>query len=133
MAGTRTLGDGLETTDEGLHLHDNLVKTARTALTFAATGLVQSFTIKASALAVRIIFEMPAFAADTVTGVVSIENSDGKEIYASSAGGESDTHVYSPDPPVPIVGTNTVKVTINKAAGGSGGICYATIYLSGGK
>ena len=76
---------------------------------------------------------MPVFDADTVTGVVSIENSDGKEIYASASGGESDTHVYSPDPAIPIVGTNTVKVTINKAAGTGGGICYVVIYLEGGK
>lgn len=133
MAGTRTLGDGFETTEGGLQLHERLVKTERTALTFAATGLVQSFAVKATANATRIVFEMPSFTADTVTGVVSIENSDGKEIYASSAGGESDTHIYSPDPSVPIVGTNTIKVTINKAAGGSGGVCYVTIYLEGGK
>lgn len=133
MGGTRDLGDGFETTDEGLHLHDKLVKTVRTALTFASTGKVQSFSIKASALATKIVFEMPAFDTATVTGVVSIENSDGIEIYASTSGGESETHIYSPDKPVPIVGTNTIIVTLDEHAGSGGGDCYVTIYLKGGK
>lgn len=131
MAGTRTLGNVFETTEGGLHLHEALVKTERTALAFVSGDTVKSFTFTATAKATRIIFEMPAFSGAVVTGVVSIENSDGKEIYASAAGAESNTHVYSPDPAVPIVGTNTVKVTLSTNPLSSG-TCYVAMYLEGG-
>jgi hypothetical protein len=46
MAGTRELGDGFETTDEGLHLHEKLVKTERTALSIVSGTTVYSDSIK---------------------------------------------------------------------------------------
>jgi len=131
MAGTRAIGDGFETTEGGLHLHEALVKTERTALAFVSGDTVKSFTLTATAKATRIVFEMPAFSGAVVTGVVSIENSDGKEIYASASGAEDDTHIYSPDPAIPIVGTNTVKATLSTDPLSSG-TCYVAIYLEGG-
>ena len=119
-------GDG-----RGRKLFKTLIKTERTALVFASGETVKSFTILTWAKITRIIFEMPSFAGAVVTGVVSIENSDGKEIYASAAGAENNTHVYSPDPGVPLVETNTVKVTLNTDPL-SDGTCYVTMYIEGG-
>jgi hypothetical protein len=119
-------GDGA-----GKKLHKSLMKTDRRALAFVSGDTVKSFTLEAWAKATRIVFEMPAFSGAVVTGIVSIENSDGKEIYASAAGAEDDTHIYSPDPAIPIVGSNTVKVTLNTDPLSSG-TCYVAIYLEGG-
>lgn len=119
-------GDGA-----GKKLHKSLMKTNRQALAFVSGDTVKSFTLEAWAKATRIIFEMPTFSGAVVTGTVSIENSDGKEIYASAAGAESNTHVYSPDPAIPIVGSNTVKVTLNTDPLSSG-TCYIAMYLEGG-
>ena len=133
MAGTRVLGDGFETTSEGLHLHDKLVKTEKTNVSITTSVLIYTVqTIKASANLTRIILVMPALTADAVTAVISVTNSDGIAIYESSACGESDTHIISLDPAVPLVGTNTVILTTNKAPGGTG-TASVTLYLEGGK
>ncbi len=133
MSGTRVLGDSLETTSEGLHLHDKLVKTKKTEVSITASVLIYTvLTIKASANLTRIMLVMPELNADMVTAVISITNSDGIVIYESSACGESDTHIIAPDPAVPLVGTNTVTLTTDKAPGGTG-TATVVLYLEGGK
>ena len=133
MSGTRVLGDSLETTSEGLHLHDKLVKTKKTEVSITASVLIYTvLTIKASANLTRIMLVMPELNANTVTAVISITNSDGIVIYESSACGESDTHIITPDPAVPLVGTNTVILTMDKAPGGTG-TASVVLYLEGGK
>jgi len=132
MAGTRVLGEGFETADEGLHLHEKLVKTARATISIVSgTTVYTAATIKASGLATRIILVMPALSGAVVTGVVSIENSDANVIYESAVCAENDTHILAPDPGVPIVGTNTVKLTLSTDPL-SAGTAYATLYLEGG-
>ena len=131
MAGTRDLGENFETTDDGLHLHNKLVKTARTTVSITTSVLIYEVqTITISGKVTRIILEMPSLTADAVTAVLSITNSDGTAIYESSACGESDTHILSPDSAIPLVGTNTVILTTNKAPGGSG-TAAVTVYFEG--
>ena len=131
MAGTRVLGDGFETTDDGLHLHDKLVKTKRTTVAITSAVLIYTVqTITISGKAIRAILEMPSLTADTVTAKLSITNSDGKVIYESSACGESATHILTPDPAVLFVGTNTIILTMDKAPGGTG-TAAVTIYFEG--
>jgi len=131
MAGTRTLGDGFETTDGGLHLHDKLVKTARTTASIVSGTIAYTVgTITASANVPRILFEMPALSGAVVTGVLSIENSDGTPMYESSACAENDTHILVPDNKAQIVGTNTIKITLSTDPLSSG-TAAVTIYLEG--
>ena len=128
MAGTRVYSEGIEVTERGSRLSEEISKTERTALAFDSGVTVKSFTLTATAKATRIILEMPSFSA-TVVGVVSIENSDGVEIYESAACDESNTHIIAPDPVVPIVGTNTIKITLDTNPLSSGTV-YVTIYLA---
>jgi len=131
MAGTRVVGVGFNTTDDGLILHNELVYRDRTAISIVGGTTVYTVgTIHASAKCIRIIFEMPSLTGAVVTGVVTIENQDGIVIYESSACAEDDTHIIAPDPAVPIVGTNTVKVTLS-ADPLSSGTGYITTYLEG--
>ena len=111
-------------------LHKTLMKTPRKALAFVSGDTMKSFTIEAWALVHKIIFEMPAFSGGVITGVVSIENSDSKEIYKSEPYNENDVHKIPLDPTEPLVGVNTVKVTLNTDPL-SDGTCYVTFYLRG--
>lgn len=131
MSGTRTLGNGFETTDEGLHLHDKLVKTERTAMSIVSGTTVYSFTINATANLKRILLEMPAISGASPTAKLTIENSDSKEIYESPSTVmvKDDDHVMITN--VPLVGTNTVKLTLSTNPLSSA-IAYVTIYLEGG-
>ena len=131
MAGTRTLGDGFETTDGGLHLHDKLGKTERTAISIVSGTTVYSFDITVSGNAKRILLEMPAISGANPTAKLTIENSDSKEIYESPSTvmAKDDDHVMITN--VPLVGTNTVKLTLSTNPLSSA-IAYATIYLEGG-
>jgi len=129
MAGTRVIGNSFETTEGGLHLHETLIKTEREALAFVSGDTVKSFTLTVTARAKMIVLEMPTFSGAVVTGTVSVENSDSKEIYSRGDMVENETHVRTVD--FPIVGTNTVKVTLSTDPLSSG-TCYVTIYLEGG-
>lgn len=139
MAGTREIAEGFEALEIlgktgviGIDIFKNLRKTTRRSLDFVSGDTMKSFTITAAANVSRIVFEMPSFSGAVVTGVVSIENSDGVKIYASSAQAENDIYVLKPDPSVFILGTNTIKVTLNTDPLSSG-TCYLTLYLEGDK
>ena len=128
MSGTRVIGKNFETTDGGLHLSNRLVKTEKTALVFATGELIKSFTVRVAATLEMIAFEMPAFAGADPTGTVSIENSDGVEIYSKGDMVENETHVRLVD--IPLVGENTIKVTLSTDPL-SDGTCYVTLYFEG--
>ena len=134
MAGTRDLGDIFETVDDGLHLHNKLVKTARTAiLIVSGTTVYTALSIKVSGNVTRIVLEMPTISgAVGVTAKLTVENSDGVEIYESPSTvmAENIDHVISTN--VPLVGTNVVKITLS-ADPKSSATAYATVYLEGGK
>ena len=130
MAGTRVVKDGLEATARSFEIDETLMKTDREELAFVSGDTVKSFTLSASARVTMIVFEMPTFSGAAVTGIVSIENSDSVEIHATGAGAENAVHVSSPDPAIPLVGTNTIKVTLSTDPLSSG-TCYVTMYLEG--
>lgn len=129
MAGTRILGDDLETTEGGLHLHDKLVKTKKEVVAIAAGATVGSFTLLMSALTHTIVLILPNWT-NAVTATISIENSDGDEIYSNSGLAENQTHVIVVEKP--LVGLNTVKITLSGVPGGAGGDTETTLYLVGG-
>ena len=112
----------------GKKLHKSLIKTARTSLAFTTGKTVLFFTIQAWANLKMIVFEMPTFTGAVVTGTVSIENSDSKEIYSKGLMAEAITHVRTVD--IPLTGQNTVKVTLSTDPL-STGTCYVTLYVEG--
>lgn len=128
MAGTRTLRDGLEGTERNYQMFEPLTKTPRTELAFVSGDTVKSFTITATAKATLAVLEMPSFSGAVVTGTLSIENSDGVEIYSKGDMAENETHVRTIS--VPLVGTNTVKVTLNTDPLSSGS-CFVTLSMGG--
>lgn len=133
MAGTRAIGDGFNTTDGGLQLHDNLVYGDRTSISIVSgTTAYTVGTITISANCVRLLFEMPSLSGATVTAILSIENPNGTVAYESNSCGEDNTHILAPDPKVPIVGTNTIKITLSTDPLSSG-TAYVTPYFEGGK
>ena len=114
----------------GKKIHDSLYQTARKSLAIVSGTTVYSYTIEATGLATRIILVMPALSGAVVTGVVTIENVNSEVIYESAACAENDTHILAPDPGVPIVGTNTVKLTCSTDPLSSG-TGYITLYMEG--
>lgn len=112
----------------GQKLNPNLQKTDRTALAFVSGDTVKSFTIKAWAKAIMVVFEMPVFSGAVVTGTISVENQDSKEIYSAGTKAENTVHVITTD--IPIVGENTVKVTLSTDPLSSG-TCYVSMYVEG--
>ena len=107
--------------------YEKIVLTSREALAFTSGDTVQSFTInESSATTHTIILEMPDFAGAVVTGTLSIENVNGTEIYSNSGLAENTTHVMSAVKP--LVGLNTVKITLSTDPLSSG-TCYVSLYI----
>lgn len=117
-------GDGAR----GKRIHMSLYKTPRRELAFVSGDTVKSFTISAWAITYQLIVEIPGFSGATVTAICSIENSDSVEIYASRSLDESSTNVIATERP--LVGDNTVKVTLSGDPLSSGS-CYVTMYVMG--
>ena len=99
----------------GKKIHASLYQTTRKALAFTTGVTTLNFTIETWANLTRVIFEMPAFSGAVVTGTLSIENQDDIEIYTYGSVAESAT--YTATVAVPLVGINTVKVTLYKRLG----------------
>ena len=106
----------------------DLYETDRTELAFVLGITVKSFTVKAWAKLCMIVLEIPAFTGANPTGTLSIENADGVEIYSKGDMAEDETHVRTVN--VPLVGENTVKVTLSTNPLSSGD-CYVTLYAGG--
>lgn len=119
---------GSRSSGAGTKLHKTLVMTDRTALAFTASSTENSFTINANAFTHTIILETPDFT-NAVTSTLSIENSNSVELYSESGLAENTDHIMFAKRP--LVGDNTVKVTLSGVAGGSGGTAYVTLYLTG--
>lgn len=106
----------------------DIQKTPRWPLVFASGDLSKEFTIEATGTVKRTVLEMPVFGSATVTGGLSIIDSDDVTIYDKTGMAEDDKHVRLVDEPV--VGNNTVKVTLDTDPL-SDGTCYVTLYLEG--
>lgn len=107
-------------------IRNSLEKVPENSQVFAATGQVKSYSLSATAFTHTIIVIVPAFT-NAITAILSIENTDGHEIYASGALAKGTTHVLAVEKP--LVGDNTVKLTLSGDAGGTGGTIKTTIYL----
>jgi len=115
----------------GKKIHKSLYMSPRQEISIVTGTLIYSFTMEATANAIRILVEMPALAGDTVTANLEITNPNGTPVYeTSSAMGENDTHILPLDPVVPLVGVSTVTLTLTKDSGGSGEAAV-TIYVEG--
>ena len=110
------------------YIHKTLIKTDRQSLAFSSGDTVKSFTINANALTHTFILEMPSFSGADVTATFSIENSDGIELYSESGLAENADHVMFAARP--LVGDNTIKVTLSTDPLSSG-TCYVSMYLTG--
>jgi len=119
------LGDG-----GAKKINKSLYQTARQSLSIVSGTTVYSYTIEATGHAERIVLEMPTISGATCTAKLTIENSDTKEIYESPSTvmAENDTHVMITS--VPLVGTNTVKLTLSTDPLSSA-TAYVSIYLEG--
>lgn len=106
-------------------------KTSKEVMSFVSGETVKSFTVVGTYHVNRIILEMPVFAGAVVYGVVSIENNDEIEIYATSDASEDNTHVFAPDKAIPLIGINTVKLTLSSDPLSSG-VCSVTLYSEEG-
>ena len=107
---------------------DTIEMVPRTAIAFESGDTVKSQVINTNALTNRIVLTMPTFSGAVVTATLSIENSDGEEIYSKGGLVESGTHVMITE--VELVGDNTFKVTLSTDPLSSG-ICYLSVYLKG--
>lgn len=121
--------------NSGLWLSSDGVKTSsktnKEDLLFESGETVKSFLVVGTTKAVRLILVMPVFSGAIVSGVISIENEDGVEIYSTPDATEDNTHIFSPDKGIPLVGINTVKLTLSSDPLSSG-TCSVTLYLEEG-
>lgn len=106
----------------------DIQKTPLWPLVFVSGDTEKEFTIEAKGTIKRTVLKMPAFSGAAVTGALSITDSDDTVIYNKDGMAEDDDHVRLVDEPV--VGDNTVKVTLS-ADPLSGGTCYVGLYLEG--
>lgn len=117
----------------GRKIHKALYMTDPKTVAIANATVLGSFTIKATALVHTMVVKLPTWSND-INARVSIENSNGDEVYANSNSGVYSlgrglTHVLSPNKP--LVGNNTVKITLASDPGGTGGNTVTTLYLIG--
>lgn len=99
--------------------------TGRQALVFSASDTEKILTINANGLTHTIIVELPDWTVDR-TATLSLLNSDSKTLYSISALAENATYILLVERP--FHGTNTFKITLSGAPGGSGGTAYVTVY-----
>ena len=109
-------------------LATKLAMTDRYGLAFNSGVTVKSFDLYAIALTHTIVVTMPTFSGATVTGTFSIENSYGEEIFSQGSLAESTVHVITQE--TPLVGKNTIKITLDTDPL-SDGTVYVTMYLKG--
>ena len=110
-------------------IHRTLYQTPEWEEAIASDAKTCSFTIRANALTHTIVCFLPNWT-NTVTGQITITNSDDREIYASADTLAKNTvHVLAAVKP--IVGINTITITLSGVPGGSGGTTATSIYLTG--
>lgn len=113
--------------DTTLKVHGNVIMVGKRMLAFASGTTVKSFILKATAFTHTIVLVVPTFGSASPTATLSIENSDGDEIYRNAEMAESVTHVMVTTKP--LVGDNTFIVTLSTDPLGDG-VCEVTVYLT---
>lgn len=109
----------------------DLEKTDENTQTFGITGTTKTYTIYANALTHTLIVVIPDYS-NTITTTITIDNADSNEIYNSTGLTQNTTHVIAVEKP--LVGLNTITITLEGNAGGSAGTTYdvdTTLYLQG--
>lgn len=116
-------------TDEDIHYHlmTRLAKTNEHSEIFLAAEQIRSYTLYANALTHTLVVVLPTFTT-AATAVISVENSDGNEIYATSSLTEGGTHVVAIEKP--FIGKHKIIITLNAASGGTHTV-KITWYLQG--
>ena len=118
------MGDG-----SAKKIHKTLYQTPEYEKAIGAAAPSCSFTIDATALTHTIVCFLPNWT-NAVTGQLTITNSDGREIYASvNTLAKNTVHILATVKP--LVGTNTVTITLSGVPGGTGGTTATSIYLTG--
>lgn len=107
---------------------DTLDKIPKTELAFVSGVTVKTVTINANALTTRIILAVPVFSGAVVTAKLTIEDTDGNEIFEWCDLCEDETHVRITE--VQLIGDNVFKVTLDTNPLSSGS-CYLSGYLKG--
>ena len=108
-------------------MYKRFAKLAKQILTFSATDTTKSFIINRSGEIPFIRMLVPNFT-NVVTATLTVENGDGDEIWNSGAKAKNATYLMQMSIPI-ATETNTVKVTLSGAAGGTGGDVLVTVYL----
>ena len=98
--------------------NSGIQSTGRQAIAFNAYETEKTLTINANGLTHTIIVELPDWTNNS-TATLSLINSDSKTLYSISALAENATYILLVERP--FHGTNTVKITLSGAPGGSGG------------
>lgn len=104
-----------------------VTKSPRKAVTIAATGTSFTFTFEGRGVITRYLLEAPDVASST-TFTLSLVDENSITIFTGSAHAENANHSVPCD--VEIDGRYTVTLTLNQAAGGTGGTAYVTFWLS---
>ena len=95
-------------------IHSSLCMTTPKTVAIAADATVGSFTINATALTHTIVLKIPTYT-NVETATISIENSNGDEIYSNGTLAKFTTHIIAVSKP--LVGDNTVKITLSGVPG----------------
>ena len=107
-------------------VHKTIQKADPQTISIASDKTVGNFTICAWALTHTIVVVLPDWT-NSVTATLSIENDDSNEIYSVASLAKDSTHVIAVEKP--LVGTNTVIITLSGVPGGTGGDTETTLYL----
>ena len=112
----------------GNRIHKSLYLTIPQTEAIGAAATVASFTIEAWALTHTIVLTLPDWT-NTVSATLSIENVNGDELYSNGTLAQNATHVMATS--TPLIGINTVKITLSGVPGGTGGDTDTSLYLVG--
>ncbi|MBW2632364.1 MAG: hypothetical protein JRC90_11540 [Deltaproteobacteria bacterium] len=107
---------------------DTLDKIPETEIAFSSGDTVKEITINANALTNRIVLKLPVFSGAIITAMLTIEDSDGNEIFRQAGLVEDETHVMIDE--VELIGDNIFKVTLSTDPLSSGS-CFLSGFLKG--
>jgi len=110
---------------------ERIYKIPEQLLAFGAADTVKSFTIESSAKVHSIVIAHPLFT-NSVTCILSIENEDGRQIYATDpiANAAGVENIQALDDYVAMAGVCTIKATLSGVPGGTGGNVGVSMVLS---
>lgn len=106
-----------------------IFKSPRLSVAFNATETTKTVSLAGNGVLHSMILELPNFT-NVVTTVISITNSDGVEVYASSALARNAVHkITAQSNAVALEGECSALLTLSGAAGGEGGTARLTFNL----